>query len=320
MSATKEVTQRVHDKLRRELGTLVCDLLGQDDTIEIILNADGTLWAERLGQPMVPVGTMAAGQAESLMATVASTIPTTVTRDNPILECELPLDGSRFSAVIPPVVTAPCFSIRVPARRIFPLETYVKSGIVSERQRDVLVSAVTERKNILVSGGTGSGKTTFANALIDTIARVAPDHRLAILEDTRELQCASKNRLMMRTSEAVPMDRLLMHALRQRPDRIIVGEVRDRAALTLLKSWTTGHPGGIATVHSNVDDPRGALRRLEFLVAEAFSGPAQELVAEAVDVIVTIAKTKDGARRVQGIAIVREYGERGYEVEWNSDA
>ncbi|MEB8515582.1 conjugal transfer protein TrbB, partial [Acidithiobacillus ferriphilus] len=123
MSATREVTQRVHDKLRRELGPLVCDLLAQDDVIEIILNADGRLWAERLGQPMVPVGTMTPGFAESLMATVASTIPTILTRDSPILECELPLYGSRFSAVIPPIVEAPCFSIRVPAKRIFPLET-----------------------------------------------------------------------------------------------------------------------------------------------------------------------------------------------------
>ncbi|GBQ19002.1 P-type conjugative transfer ATPase TrbB [Acidiphilium acidophilum] len=320
MSASREVTQRVHDKLRRELGPQVCDLLSQDDVIEIILNADGRLWAERLGQPMVEVGTMLPGQAESLMATVASTIPTTLTRDSPILECELPLDGSRFSAVIPPVVEAPCFSIRVPAKRIFPLETYRDNGIISVRQMDILTAAIADRKNILVSGGTGSGKTTFANATIDYIARVTPEHRLAILEDTRELQCASQNVIAMRTSEAAPMDRLLRHALRQRPDRIIVGEVRDRAALTLLKSWTTGHPGGVATVHSNVDDPRAALRRLEFLVAEAFTGSAFELIGEAIDVIVTIAKTKDGARRVQGIATVAGWNGNSYDLEWDQAA
>ncbi|MGE4411832.1 MAG: P-type conjugative transfer ATPase TrbB [Sphingobium sp.] len=320
MSASREVTQRVHDKLRRELGPLVCDLLAQDDVIEIILNADGRLWAERLGQPMIAVGTMLPGQAESLMATVASTIPTTLTRESPILECELPLDGSRFSAVIPPVVEAPCFSIRVPAKRIFPLETYRESGIISARQMEILTTAIADRKNILVSGGTGSGKTTFANAIIDYIARVTPEHRLAILEDTRELQCAAKNVLAMRTSETAPMDRLLRHALRQRPDRIIVGEVRDRAALTLLKSWTTGHPGGVATVHSNVDDPRAALRRLEFLVAEAFTGSAFELIGEAIDVIVTIAKTKEGARRVQGIASVSGWNGTSYDLEWDQAA
>jgi type IV secretion system protein VirB11 len=263
---------------------------------------------------------MAPGQAESLMATVASTIPTTMTRDNPILECELPLDGSRFSAVIPPVVTAPSFSIRVPAKRIFPLETYLEKGIISVRQFEMLGNAITDRKNVLISGGTGSGKTTFANAIIDYIARVTPEHRLAILEDTRELQCASENVLAMRVSETAPMDRLLRHALRQRPDRIIVGEVRDRAALTLLKSWTTGHPGGVATVHSNVDDPRGALRRMEFLVAEAFTGAAQELIGEAVDVIVTIAKMKDGARRVQGIATVAGWTDGKYDIEWERAA
>lgn len=320
MSASREVTQRVHDKLRRELGPLVCDLLVQDDVIEIILNADGRLWAERLGQPMIAVGTMLPGQAESLMATVASTIPTTLTRESPILECELPLDGSRFSAVIPPVVEAPCFSIRVPAKRIFPLETYRESGIISARQMEILTTAIADRKNILVSGGTGSGKTTFANAIIDYIARVTPEHRLAILEDTRELQCAAQNVLAMRTSETAPMDRLLRHALRQRPDRIIVGEVRDRAALTLLKSWTTGHPGGVATVHSNVDDPRAALRRLEFLVAEAFTGSAFELIGEAIDVIVTIAKTKEGARRVQGIASVSGWNGTSYDLEWDQAA
>ena len=263
---------------------------------------------------------MLPGQAESLMATVASTIPTTLTRESPILECELPLDGSRFSAVIPPVVEAPCFSIRVPAKRIFPLETYRDSGIISARQMEILTTAIADRKNILVSGGTGSGKTTFSNAIIDYIARVTPEHRLAILEDTRELQCASQNVLAMRTSETAPMDRLLRHALRQRPDRIIVGEVRDRAALTLLKSWTTGHPGGVATVHSNVDDPRAALRRLEFLVAEAFTGSAFELIGEAIDVIVTIAKTKEGSRRVQGIASVAGWNGTSYDLEWDQAA
>lgn len=320
MSATREVTQRVHDKLRRELGSLVCDLLAADDVIEIILNADGRLWVERLGQPMAVAGTMTAGQAESLMMTVAATIPTNLTRESPILECELPLDGSRFSAVIPPIVPAPCFSIRVPAKSIFPLETYRDKGIISDRQFAALTAAIDDRKNILISGGTGSGKTTFANAIIDYIARAAPEHRLAILEDTRELQCSAENVLSMRTSDAASMDRLLRHALRQRPDRIIVGEVRDGAALTLLKSWTTGHPGGAATVHSNVDDPRGALRRLEFLVAETFRGPAQELVGEAVDVIVTIAKTKDGARRVQGIAAVGGWNGAAYDIEWDSAA
>lgn len=320
MTAAREVTQRVHDKLRRELGPLVCELLAAPDVIEIILNADGRLWVERLGEPMAVAGTMTAGQAESLMMTVASTIPTTLTRENPILECELPLDGSRFSAVIPPIVPSPCFSIRVPAKTIFPLETYRDKGIITGRQFEMLMAAVDARKNILVSGGTGSGKTTFTNALIDYIARAAPDHRLAILEDTRELQCSAENVLSMRTSEAATMDRLLRHALRQRPDRIIVGEVRDGAALTLLKSWTTGHPGGAATVHSNVDDPRGALRRLEFLVAEAFRGPAKELIGEAVDVIVTIAKTKDGARRVQGIAAVAGWTGGAYEIEWDNAA
>lgn len=320
MSAAREVNQRIQDKLRRELGPLVCDLLSQDDVIEIILNGDGRLWVERLGVPMEVAGSMLPGQAESLMTTVASTIQATMTRDNPILECELPLDGSRFSAVLPPIAPAPCFSIRVPAKKIFPLETYLERGIITQRQMDVLAQAIADRRNVLVSGGTGSGKTTFANAVINYISRVSPDHRLAILEDTRELQCAAENVLFLRSNETVPMDRLLRHTLRQRPDRIIVGEVRDRAALTLLKSWTTGHPGGVATVHSNVDDPRGALRRLEYLVAEAFSGPAQELIAEAIDVIVTIVKGKDGARRVRGIARVGAWTPAGYDIEWDDAA
>ncbi len=124
-SFQQEHDRRVQEKLRRELGQLVCGFLAEADVVEIALNPDGRLWVERLGQEMMPVGTMSASQAESLMTTVAAALRTTITRDTPILECELPFDGSRFEALIPPVAAAPTFAIRRKASRVFTLEEYV---------------------------------------------------------------------------------------------------------------------------------------------------------------------------------------------------
>jgi type IV secretion system protein VirB11 len=189
--------------------------------------------------------------AESFIATVASTLRSSVTRESPILECELPLDGSRFEALIPPVVSAPVFTIRRKASAVFPLDEYEQQRIMTARQRRAIETAVALRHNILVVGGTGTGKTTLANGIIDHIVRASPGHRLVIIEDTPEIQCAAKNAVVMRATDTVDMQRLLKATMRLRPDRIIVGEVRGGEALSLLKAWNTGHPGGVCTVHAN---------------------------------------------------------------------
>jgi type IV secretion system protein TrbB len=308
LSAPQERARRVHEKLRRELGSRVCAFLDSPDVVEVMLNPDGTLWVERLGQPMERAGTMSASQAESLMATVASTLRTTITRDNPILECELPIDGSRFEAMIPPVVSAPVFVIRRRASRVFTLPDYVAAGIMSERQREVIATAVAERRNILVAGGTGSGKTTLTNAIIDHIEQATPHHRLVVIEDTAEIQCTVPNAVLLRATDTVDMLRLLKATMRLRPDRIVVGEVRGPEALALLKAWNTGHPGGVATVHAN--SAHAGLIRLEQLIAEATPAPMRTLIAEAVDLVVGIARSSGGRRIQEVLAVERFDGSR----------
>ena len=214
----------------------------------------------------------------------------------------MPLDGSRFEAVIPPLVERPTFAIRKKALLIFPLEHYVEQGIMSVDQKEAIEHAVSQRENILVCGGTGTGKTTLANAILDCIARLDAEHRIVVIEDTRELQVSARNVVFLRTSDTVDMTRLLRATLHLRPDRIVVGEVRDGSALTLLKAWNTGHPGGVATVHA--DDIAGALIRMGQLIQEAGVPPNPELTAEAVNVVVSIRRIESG-RRVQAVAKVR---------------
>lgn len=309
ISAAHERDRRLNEKLTRELGPLVCALLADDRVVEVMLNPDGKLWAERLGEPMREVGEMAASMALSLMATVASTLNTSITRENPILECELPTDGSRFEALIPPIVHAPTFTIRKKALQVFSLADYVASGIMTAAQQEAIGEAVATRQNILVVGGTGTGKTTLTNAIIKSMVEATPEHRIAIIEDTNELQCSADNAVTMRAVDHVDMTRLLKATMRLRPDRIIVGEVRDGAALALLKAWNTGHPGGVATLHANTA-PAGLIR-LEQLVAEATHAPMQALISEAINMIVSIVKVPDG-RRVQEVVRVIDHDGRSY--------
>jgi type IV secretion system protein VirB11 len=291
-SITHERKIRLKEKLERELGLHICDLLQQPDVIEIMLNPDSSLWVERLGGEPVKEGYMPASQAEALMATMASHLRTVITRENPIIECELPLDGSRFEGLLPPVVTAPTFTIRKKAGKVFTLDEYVASGIMHSHQRKAINQAVIERKNILVVGGTGTGKTTLTNAIIQEITDCTPSHRIVIIEDTAEIQCQAQNYALLRATDCVDMQRLLKATMRLRPDRILVGEVRGPEALALLKAWNTGHPGGIATVHAN--HAAAGLIRLEQLIAEASTSPMQTLIGEAVDLVISIKKTDKG--------------------------
>ena len=304
-----ELQRRLAEKLRRELGPLICGFLRDPSVIEIMLNPDGTLWVDRLGADMEQVGTMSAMQAEALMGTVAAAQRTTITRENPILECELPLDQSRFEAVIPPIVSAPIFTIRRKAVKVFTLADYVASSIMTIQQRQAIERAVSERQNILVVGGTTTGKTTLTNAILRFIAETAPNHRLVVIEDTAELQCTIDNHVMLRTSDSVDQLRLLKVTMRLRPDRICLGEARGPEALALLKAWNTGHPGGVCTIHAN--NARAGLVRMEQLIAEATSAPMGALIGEAVNIIVSIAKTAEG-RRIREVLTVKGFHNGDY--------
>jgi len=298
-----DTQKRLHAKIKSELGREIVSALEDDSVIEIMLNGDNSLWIERLGEGMQHIAKHSCA-AQSVIHTVASYLGTNVTISNPILECELPLCGSRFEALVPPVVQHPSFTIRKKAKLIFTLDDYVANQIITPLQKEFMEETIRKRKNILIAGGTGSGKTTLTNAIIDGIVRLTPDDRVIIIEDTAEIQCAAKNNTIMRATEHAEMIRLLKATMRYRPDRILVGEVRGGEALMLLKSWNTGHPGGVATVHAN--SALAALTRIEQLVAEATTASSHVIVAEAINTVVFIAKTKEG-RRVKEVIEVDGY-------------
>ena len=302
---------RLVRKLEEALGPLLRAALEDPSVVEIMLNPDGRIFVERLGEGIRDAGTMLAGTAEIIIGSVAHALQSEADAERPIVSGELPIGGHRFEGLLPPVVGAPTFTIRKRASQLIALDAYVASGMMSEGQADALRMAVSSRRNIVVSGGTGSGKTTLANAVIAEMVRIAPDHRLVILEDTAEIRCAAENAVALHTSDTVDMARLLKSTMRLRPDRIIVGEVRDGAALTLLKAWNTGHPGGITTVHANT--AASALRRLEQLTAEASRQPMHEVIGEAVDLVVSIERTPAG-RRVREILQVEGFVDGRYQT------
>lgn len=303
---------RLVRKLQEALGDELCVALDDSTVVEIMLNPDGKLFIERLGHGVAPAGEMSPAAAEMVIGTVAHALQSEVDTEQPIISGELPIGGHRFEGLLPPVVAKPAFTIRRRASRLIPLDDYVRSGVMTANQASTIRSAISARLNIIISGGTGSGKTTLANAVIDEIVKSAPEDRLVILEDTAEIQCAADNAVLLHTSDTVDMARLLKSTMRLRPDRIVVGEVRDGAALTLLKAWNTGHPGGVATIHSNT--AMSALRRLEQLTAEASQQPMHEVIGEAVDLVVSIERTPRG-RRVRDVIQVERFAGGQYEIE-----
>ena len=273
---------------------MISGLLDDPSVVEVMLNPEGAVWVERQGAAMERVGSMSATAATSLITGIAGFLETTVTRFNPILECELPIDGSRFQALLPPIVAGPAFTIRRKAARVFRLDEYTAAGTMTLDQQHAIENAIRERHNILVVGGTGTGKTTLTNAIIAGVSEIDPHSRLVVIEDTNELQAAAKNVIFLRTSDTVDMLKLLRATMRLRPDRILVGEVRGAEALDLIKAWNTGHPGGVATVHAN--DALAGLHRLESLCSEASQTPRHIEIATAVNLVVSIAKTPQGRR------------------------
>ncbi|MDJ1637415.1 P-type conjugative transfer ATPase TrbB [Rhizobium rhizogenes] len=303
---------RLVRKLQDALGDQLCVALDDATVVEIMLNPDGKLFIERLGHGVAPAGLLSPAAAEVIIGSVAHALQSEADDEQPIISGELPIGGHRFEGLLPPVVSGPSFTIRRRASRLIPLDDYVKHKIMTAAQVSVLRSAIASRMNIVISGGTGSGKTTLANAVIAEIVANAPDDRIVILEDTAEIQCAAENAVALHTSDTIDMARLLKSTMRLRPDRIIVGEVRDGAALTLLKAWNTGHPGGVTTIHSNT--AMSALRRLEQLTAEVSQQPLQEVIGEAVDLIVSIERTGKG-RRVREVIHVEGFANARYRTE-----
>jgi len=306
------VKDRAKRKLERDAKEIL-SALQDPETVEIMVNADGRIWQEKLGQKIQHIGNLQAAQAEAVIKTVAGFHGKEVTRSNPIIEGEFPLDNSRFAGQLPPVVTAPTFAIRKKAIKIFTLEQYVETGVLTPKHCKVIKDAVRDHRNILVIGGTGSGKTTLINAIISEMVVHDPDERIVILEDTGEIQCAAQNSVQYHTTLDVSMTQLLKTTLRMRPDRILVGEVRGAEALDLLDAWNTGHEGGAATLHAN--DALSGLTRLESLISRNPSAPKEimPLIAEAVDMVVHISRSA-GGREIKQIIEIQGLDKGSYQI------
>ncbi|QEH81565.1 P-type conjugative transfer ATPase TrbB [Sphingomonas sp. C8-2] len=299
-------TDRYRAMLRTAMGSAIADALADGQVTEVMVNPDGVLRIDRLGEGRIETGiTIDAARTERIIRLVASQGGGEVHPDRPIVSAELPPHdngqaGERFEGLLPPISTGPCFSIRKPAAKIHTLTDYVAAGLMSHTAADLLRAAVIQRFNILIAGGTSSGKTTLANALLAELSWI--DVRVLLIEDTRELQSPAPDTVALRTRDgSVTMRDLVRSTLRLRPDRIIVGEVRGPEALDMLKAWNTGHPGGIATVHAN--SATGAIYRIEQLIQEAVTTVPRALVAEAIDLVVFISGRGTG-RRIASIARV----------------
>jgi P-type conjugative transfer ATPase TrbB len=299
---TKDTTaERLIAMLKTAMGPQVGSLLDDDMVVELMLNADGKLWIDKLGQGRSFTGhSITVKDAERIIKLVATGVGAECNEATPIISAELPGAGSRFQGMIPPIVTAPIFTIRKKAVLIFTLEDYVRQGIMTTHQLIWIKDAVKKKRNILVVGGTGTGKTTLVNAILNEIAKEG--ERIVIIEDTQELQCTAPDTVFLRSKEGVAsMNDLLRATMRLRPDRIVVGEVRGPEALSLLKAWNTGHPGGVATVHAN--SARGGLTRIEQLIQEAITTVPKNLIAEAINIVVYIERLGVG-RRIKEIVEV----------------
>lgn len=307
--ARPEGQARRSSALRSALSPIL-PFLEDDAVIEIMLNADGSVWVERAKAGMSRSQVlMSPEEAERMLRLIAAEMRLELNAGKPSLSAKLPAPWSaRVQAAIPPIVEAPVFAVRKPARVVLSLEDYVAAGILTEEQRQALVRAVLERQNILVGGGTGSGKTTLANALLKVIAEQTDD-RVLIIEDTPELQCVAENKVQVLVQPGVyGLQQAIMAAMRFRPDRILVGEVRDGSALELLKAWNTGHPGGIATIHAN--DTRAMLDRMCQLIEEVVHPAPRGLVAATVNLCVHVrrdpgsraGRTVSGVERVAGVS------------------
>jgi len=272
--------------LRTALGPAIARYLEDENIIEIMLNPDGRLWVDRLKGGLAETAeSLAASDGERIIRLIAHHVGVEVHEEAPRVSAELPETGERFEGLLPPVVAAPAFAIRKPATAVFTLDQYVSDRIITGAQAKILRSAIAKRANILVAGGTSTGKTTLTNALLAEVAKTS--ERVILIEDTRELQCSAPNLVALRTKEGVlTLTELVRSSLRLRPDRIPIGEVRGPEALDLLKAWGTGHPGGIGTIHAG--SGLGALRRLEQLIQEAVVTVPRALIAETINIIAVL--------------------------------
>lgn len=322
-----EVTRRHQASLRNALGPIVGEALERRDVTDILINDDGRLWLDTVTDGMTDSGEIVSGeQAGAMLAFIAGLMDKLVDARNPILEGEIPFNGNRIEGVVPPISHRPILAIRKRAHKVFPLADYLRppqgSGSAAppaaepppERGYEATIRwAARERKNVLIAGGTNSAKTSLLNSLLGLVLEESgPNERFFLIEDTFELQCPATNKINLQTSENVSLARLVRVAMRMRPDRIIIGEVRGREALPMLRAWNTGHDGGLCTVHAN--SAAEGLDRLEELVQEAGVPPQPRLIARTIDVVCFLRRVGHRARVIAEMIRVTGHDGRDYKV------
>lgn len=308
-----QVVDRKAEALRQAMGPVIAAALAEPRVVEVMVNPDGKIWVDRVGEGRRFSGhVLGAADAERILRLLADHSGEVVTRDRPRVSATLPITGERFQGEFMPLVAAPSFAIRKRPELVFTLDDYVQDGAMSPAQAEQIRRAVTARENLLIAGGTGSGKTTLANAILAEPAFA--EDRVVLIEDTAELQCSAADQVALLTKRSDPvvtMTDLVRDTLRLRPDRIVIGEVRDGSALDLLKAWNTGHPGGLATIHANSADE--ALTRLEDLIGEVTARIPYRAIAQAVNVILFIERTAAG-RRLKALRRVVGRDAEGYQL------
>lgn len=261
------------------------------DVIDVMRNPNGTIYTKDSNFVYTKYKDIAinAEDIHTIAALLASQQQNDASELSPIIEASW--HNLRFSILLPPLTANPSMTIRKKTIVDSSLDLLVELGTITHDQQDLLRELVLGKRNIIVSGGTASGKTTLANALIRAIP---PSERLYIIEDSTEINPVSDNIVQVLTGAVTSPQQAVKAALRQSPDRIIVGEVRDGAALELLKAWNTGHSGGISTIHAN--SVSGVWTRLRSLIQEVSESPQQAVIDEAVQVLIHMATTGHGCK------------------------
>ena len=306
--ANPQSLERRRAMLRTALGPIVSGWLDEADVVDVLLNPDGSLWVERLAGGRVATGDrLSAGDAERIIRLVADHVGAEAHSGAPIVSAELPEGGERFEGLLPPVAIAPMFAIRRRAAPDLTLADYVRAGVMSEPEAAFLDEAMRGRRNVVIAGDAKTGKTTLARTILQIAAETGD--RLVLLEDRREIVLPHGNVVALLATDGVAsLSDLVRSALRLSPDRIPVGEVRGREAIDLLDAWSTGHAGGVATIHAK--STIGALYRFEQLCLRTVANPPRELIAETVDVVALVT-VRGGKRRIEEIVEVLGLDARG---------
>lgn len=306
MQRDPEAKRRREITVRAALKRL--DVYLSDPTVqEIMLNPDGSLWVERAGAAPQPTDThIAPLEAEHMLRQVAAEVRVELNAIKPAMLCRLPFYGDRLQALMPPIVAAPTFAMRRPAKEVFSLQQYADQGVLNAHQLETLRRAVHDRLNILIGGSTGSGKTTLLNAVANELS--GTDDRVITVEDYPELQCTVRNKVpLLIDPPEYTWRHAIINSMRLRPDRIFLAEVVDGAALDLFKAMGTGHPGSLATIHA--DSATLMLERFCQLMEEVVQRAPRESVAATIHMCLHMKRDRShpSGRAVTGLVRVRGY-------------